>query len=324
MTARAALFALPVLASLGCAVPKQMLAATDDFADYRAFRVAAQEGIRLSRAQAYLKRHPTGAWADEVRSVFEAEEPAWFEAAKTSRSSARDYIVDLPHGPHAEAAHALLGLFNERESDLDMIQLLAESRYTAALLDLQSARRKRVGELVLEELAALLDPETPGAKLDDPPDALAAVLNGPIRRTWGKDVSSSVREDELYFTLPTPQETDARVAKVKLSLALDHKRVVAGRIEGEDLFVRWAEANEVRVLDATAASDRAAAARDVADVLGGALEARLPASRCATPPHRGEIVARACDGWHASAHMAARPGEVDVIAVGSAPTAGMR
>jgi hypothetical protein len=324
MTARAALFALPVLGSIGCAVPKQMLAATEDFADYRAFRLAAQEGIRLSRAQAYLKRHPRGAWADEVRHAFEAEEPAWFEAAKTSRSSARDYVIDLPHGPHAEAAHALLGLFNERESDLDMIELLAEARYSAALLDLQSARRKRVGELVLEELAALLDPETRGATLDDPPDALAAALRGPVRRTWGRDVPTSVREDELYFTLPAPQDTDARVAKVKLYLALEHKRVVGGRIEGEDLFVRWAEANQVRALDATAASDRAAAASDIADVLSGALEARLPSSRCASPPHGGEIVARACDGWHASARMGARPGQADVIAVGSAPIAGMR
>src|SRR5579862_9704831 len=87
-------------AFFGCAVPTQMFAAADDYADYRQFRVAAEPGKRLARAQAYLERHPRGHWADEVRVAFDSEEEAWFEAAKESRARARDYVVDLPHGPH--------------------------------------------------------------------------------------------------------------------------------------------------------------------------------------------------------------------------------
>ena len=316
--------ALLCLACAGCAVTKQMAAATDDFTDYRAFREAAQEGTRLARAQAYVARHPHGAWADEVRRTFQAEEAELFEAAKTSRTTTRDYIVDLPHGPHIEAARALLSLYDEPEQDLDMLELLAEARRSAAYLEIQSERRRRVSELVLEELGALLDPATPGATLADLPDALLAVLRGPHPRTWGKSAPTAIREDELYFGLPTPTEVEARVVKITLRVAVEGGRVAGGRIEGEDLFVRWAEANEIRVLDATASSDRAAAANDVADVLAGALEARLPASRCAVRPSTGELLARACDGRHASVRMGARAGDKDIIAVSRARSAGMR
>jgi len=316
--------ALACLAGSACAVPTQMLAATSDLADYRAFRTAEHEGTRLARAQAYLERHPNGKWADEVRSRFQVEEPAWFEGAKGSHTRARDYVVDLPHGPHAQAARALLALAYEPEVDLDMLELMAEARRSAAYLELQSERRKRVSELILEELAALLDPATAGARLDDPPEALAAALRGTHPCTWGKCVPTGLREDELYFGLPTPTEVEARVAKVRLKVELDRGRAVGGRIEGEDLFVCWAEANQIRVLDASAAADRTAAADDIADVLSGALEARLPAARCAVKRYKGEIVARACYGWHVSVRMGSRPGDMDVISVGSARPAGMR
>jgi hypothetical protein len=291
-----------------------MLAAPDDLADYRTYRLATREGARLARAQRYLERHPHGAWASEIRLAFEAEEGVWFEAAKNSRAVASDYLVDLPHGPHADAARALLALFSQHESDLDMLELLAESRRTGVALDLESDRRKRVGEVVLEELSALLDPTTWSARMDDPPRALAAVLRGPVARTWGT-APTGFREDELFFVLPTPTEPESRVAQVRFRIVLEHDRPVRGTLEGEDLFVRWAEANNTHALDATAPADRSAAANDVLEVLAGALEARLPLPRCAAGLKPGEILARACDGWRVTARMGARAGEDDVIVV---------
>jgi hypothetical protein len=302
------------LACAGCAVPKQMLAAPDDFADYRAFRLASHEGPRLACAQKYLRRHPRGAWVDEVRTIFEAEESAWFESAKASRTRARDYVVDLPDGPHVDAARALLAMFDEQETDIDMLELLADSRRTAAMLDLESARRKRVSEVLLEEVAALIDPTTMGADLDDPPRALGGALRGTARRTWAAP-PTPVREDDLYFVLPTPRAAEGRVAQVRLRLALRRGRVVGGTIEGDELFVHWAEANELRVLDPTSPTDRATAAADIADMLAGALEGRLPASRCTTQPAPGDILSRACDGWHVSVRMGTPPENHDVITV---------
>jgi hypothetical protein len=310
----ARVLALSCATFVGCAVPKQMLAASDDLADYRAFRVAAHEGTRLARAQAYLRRHPRGVWADEVRLAFETEEPAWFEEAKNSRTRAREYLIDLPRGPHADAAHALLLVSVEHDADIDMIELLTAAQHTSAMLDLEAERRRRVGEVVLEELSVLIDQATWRASLDDPPHALAAVLRGSAPHTWGSG-PKALRQDDFFFTLPTPNGSEARVAQVRLLLALDRGRVNGGRIEGEDLFVHWAEADETQLLDATSPTDRAAAATYLVDVLAGALEARFPGSRCWTRPRQREILVRACDGWRASASMGARPGDDDVITV---------
>ncbi len=304
---------------LSCGAATQMLASPDDLADYRAFRTAAYEGDRLAKAQAYLEGHPHGAWSGEVRELFDTEEPAWFERSKSSRSMARAYLASLPRGPHAEAARALMVLFDEHEGDIETLELLADARRTAAMLDEASARRKRVGEVVLEELAALLDTATWGAHLDEPPAVLAQALRGPVLRTWGGG-ARAWREDRLFFVVPTPRGTLSRVVDVRMQLWLDGGRVAQGVIEGADLFVRWAEALEMRPLDPNDAVDRAAALQGVADVLGGAVESSLPASRCAhgtsgAAAGASIVLMRACDGWELVARVAEREGERDSIEV---------
>jgi hypothetical protein len=297
-----------------CAVPRQMLASPDDLHDYRDFRAAAHEGRRLASAQRYLERHPHGAWADEVRRLFETEEAAWFEAAKSSRARAREYVIDLPEGPHIEGARALLVLFDEHEGDVETLTLLAEARRTAATLDYETARRKHVSDVVLAAIAGLLDRATWGTRLDSPPPSLAAALRGEVPATWGA-AARSRRDDRLFFVLPTPQGSQARALDVSLQLVLDKGRVVQGLVEGEDLFVTWSEAMLVRVLDPNRPADRELAAATVIDVLTGALEATLPASHCARPAVGGDRLVRACDGWALSVRMGAEAGEVDVIDV---------
>jgi hypothetical protein len=306
--------AVACLALLGCAVTRQMLTVPDDLADYRAYRGATQEGTRLATAQRYLDRHPHGAWAAELRRTFEAEEAAWFESAKVSRSLARDYLVDLPNGPHAAAARALLLLFDERYEDIDTLELLAAARRTEAMLDVESEHRKRIGETILGELAALLDPPTWGSRLDDPPAVLAETLRGPTPRTWG-GATSGRRVDELFFVIPTPEGAQGRAVEVRFQLVLSSGRVAEGWIQGEDMFLRWAEANYLRVLDPTSPTDREAAASAVADVLAGALETRMPATRCTAAPSPGDLVSRQCEGWQAVATMGARAGQNDAVVI---------
>ena len=310
--------ALVVLASMcaglgGCAVTRQMLAAPDDLGDYRAFRVAKHPGTRLARAQAYLQRHPGGEWAPEASTVFDAEEGAWLEAAKASRERALDYIVDLPSGPHVDVARSLLVLFDANRDDLATLELLAASRRTEAMLDIESERRRHIGELVLGEIAALLDAPTWGASVDEPPPLLAQVLRGAVRRTWGS--VSDDREDDILFVLPTPEGAQSRVMRVRFQLTLSKGRVAEGRIHGEDLFVRWAEAMAIRAFDPTSKSEREAASEAVAEVIAGALEAQMPASSCAAPAKGREVLIRGCSGWGASVVMGAREGDDDVIAI---------
>jgi hypothetical protein len=291
-----------------------MLAAPDDLRDYRAFREAAHEGRRLAAAQRYLARHPHGAWAGEVRFVFDAEEPAWFEAAKVSRARAREYVVDLPDGPHAEAARALLVLFDEHEGDVETLVLLADARRTAATLDLEAARRKHVSDVLLAAVAAMLDPATWGASLDAPPAALAAALRGDMPATWG-GATPPRRTDRLYFVLPTPEGSQARVLEASFQLVLDGGKVVQGTLQGEDLFVLWTEAILTRVLDPNHAADRELARTTIADLLSGALEAAVPAARCARQAADGDVIVRACDGWAVSVRMGSETGEADIIDV---------
>ena len=320
MGARRCVVLAALWATAGCAVPQQMLAAPSDLDDYRAFRTAAHEGRRLYQAQRYLEKHPHGAWVDEVRAAFETEEEAWFEGAKTSRARAREYLVDLPNGPHADAALALMVLFDEHQTDTETLELLAAARRTGATLDYESNRRKRVSDVILEELAALLAPDTWGARLDAPPPALAGALRGEVSHTWG-GAPRAQRQDLLYFVLPTPQGVQARVADVGFQIFLTGRRVREGAVAGDDLFVRWAEAIAVRVLDASKPADRAFAASTVKDVIGGALEATLPESRCGAKPRADEILARECDGWTVSVHMGAEAGTGDFIDVHGAPPA---
>ena len=311
---RGALLAIVLGTSASCAVPRQMLATPGDLRDYRDFRAAAHEGRRLAMAQHYLARHPDGAWAKEVRPLFEAEEEAWFEAAKSSRTRAREYVIDLPDGPHVEGARALLVLFDEHEGDVETLTLLADARRTAATLDFESARRKHVSDVMLAAMAALLDRATWGTRLDSPPPSLASALRGEVPATWGA-ATRARHDDRLFYVLPTPQGSQARAVDVSLQLVLDKGRVVQGLVDGEDLFISWTEAMLARVLDPNRAADRELAAATIIDILSGALEATLPAARCAKRAVGGDRLVRACDGWAVSVRMGAEAGEVDVIDV---------
>ena len=112
----------------------------------------------------------------------------FFERAQTSRSKARQYVIDLPNGPHADAARELLVLFDAHQDDLDTLMLLASARRTAALLDHETDRRKRVSDVLLQNVAALLDRATWGATLDEPPALLASALHSGPTSTWGGDL----------------------------------------------------------------------------------------------------------------------------------------
>jgi hypothetical protein len=297
----------------GCAIGTQLVADSGDLADYRAYRVAADVGPRLARAQRYLAAHPRGAWSPEVRSAFDDEEPRYFELAKQSKQKAIEYLVDLPRGPHAEAARALVVAFDAHTDDITTLVLLADARRTDAMLEIASRERRRVTERILEDVGLLLDPETYGARIDDAPPALARTLGGTARRTFGP--APTRRDDTLGFTLPTREGSEVHLASVELAVKVDAGLIAEGIVWGPDLFVRWTEADLIRVIDPTLPESRALAAAHVVEVVSGAFEAALPAARCSSPKAADEILARRCDGWSASVKMGAHAGAPDVIFV---------
>jgi hypothetical protein len=299
--------------ALGCAAGRQLTAADADFRDYRAFRVAARAGLRLSRAVQYLAAHPAGQWAAEVQQALDAEEPAFFEACQASRDKARDYLVDLPNGPHAAAAMALLVEYSTKVEDVATARLLRDARRTEAKLEAAASRRRAVGEAILAATAALLEDNVYGARIEDTPPALRRVLGGEAPVSWG--TVPSRREADYFFVLPTLEGREGRVATMTVRALAPAGVVVEGRIEGTDLFVRWDESDLVRPLDASLPNHRSEAALHAQELLAGALEARLPQARCDAPREGGELVHRACDGWTAIVRWGQAEGEPDVVTI---------
>jgi hypothetical protein len=308
-----------LLAATGCASAKQITASSGDLADYRAYRVAAHRGMRLSRAQHYLEAHPNGAWSKEVKATFEEEEAAFYEEAKGSRDKAVEYLTALPRGPHAEAAGALLTSFDARDSDLakrhddERRQDIARSHATAA--------RRKVGPALTGLFTALLDPAVYRARPEEPPDGLRKALEGTGRLTIGEasgpDGSTLRRRMEHIFAVPGQEgHLEDRTLVAEITLVPVKNVVSEARVEGEDLFVGWTEADTSKVLDRADPAARNTAGTHVAEVLSGALEERFPAARCgvtATEPTL--LVNRRCDGWTITARMGAQAGQRDAIVV---------
>src|SRR4051794_11790032 len=83
---------------------REIAAASDDYSDYRAFRVAPTVGRRLKAASFYLGCPSDGAFRDEVLQWFDRVEPLFFEASADSISGMNAYLAALPSGPHADSA----------------------------------------------------------------------------------------------------------------------------------------------------------------------------------------------------------------------------
>ena len=332
--------ALVAVCMPACAAVTQVVAGDDDLADYRAFRAAAHEGSRLAFAQRYLELHPRGAWADEVRAAFGEEESTYFEAAKASSRAAFEYLVNLPRGPHAAAARAVIDSDSERAQRAAVAELVSRAHDLRLMLSDARARRRKIRERIFAEVALLLDARVYGVAPGLVPEPLLREFAG-ARTTIAWVVPR--RHDELFFEVPSPSSldqrasamargaialgADSRVVTLDLELLTRDGVVASGRLSGADLFVSWAEADLARVLDPTDPGARADAAAHVAASMAGALEAVLPLETCAAPElestkldNGGTLLARHCGGWSARVGMGARAGTTDEITVTRAPS----
>jgi hypothetical protein len=297
----------------GCASLKPMVARPSDLEDYRAFRVAAAEGTRLARAKQYLAAHPDGAWSAEVKAAFDEEEPRYFEVAKRTPEGARRYLADLPEGPHAAAALAVLIGFGSSVEDAELRDLIRRVRYEDAKLEAAAVQRRAVEGAILTTLGAMLDDGVYGIRRAELPRPMRRALLGPVRPTWGGIPAH--REDDYFFLLPTRPERESRLVTLELSLLEERGVVVESRLEGSDFLVRWAEAAQLVRLDPSSLSDRMEAQIFTMARLEGALERRFPTGECTDLRAGSELYHRACGGWEAVIRPAEREGEKDVIVI---------
>ncbi len=305
--------ALAALSSAGCAPLRTVTAPSGDLEDYRAFRVAEAEGTRLARAKRYLARHPTGTWAEEVRAAYEEEEPRFFEKAQATREGVRRYLADLPDGPHAEAAIALLTALDSSMQDAELRDIARRVRYDDAKLETAAQQRKAVGEAILTALGVLLDDGVYGVRREDAPPQLRRVMRGPTSTTWG--ALPRRREDDFFFLLPTRPERESRLMTLEIELAETDGVITSAMISGADMLVLWAEADQIVKLDPSASEDRTEAQVHALDRIGGALERRFPSASCPDTRAGAELVHRTCDGWEIVVRAGERAGAKDTIVV---------
>jgi hypothetical protein len=308
---------LTLTATSGCATFRPMVASSSDLEDYRAFRVAGAEGTRLARAKKYLERHPKGAFADEVRSAFEDEEPRYFERAQATHEGARRYLADLPDGPHATAALALLSALGTSMQDAELRDIARKVRYEDAKLESAAVQRRAVGEAILGAVGILLDEDVYGVPRTEGPPALRTLMTGRTQSTWGSVPRH--REEDLYFLLPTRPDRESRLVTLEVTLAEADGVVVGGRIEGADMLVLWAEADQIVKLDPSASEDRTEAQVHAMERLGGALERRFPGASCPDARSERELFHRACDGWEAVVLPGTQAGQKDAIIIRGRP-----
>ena len=302
------------LALVGCGSMRTIIAPSGDLADYREFCVAAHEGTRLKRAQTYLARHPNGSFAVDVRKAFEIEELAYFAKAQASQEAARRYLADLPDGPHAPAALALLVAFDSSMEDAELRDLARKVRYEDVTLEAAAKQRRAVGDAILSAVGVLLDDASYGSSRTTPP--ISVLLGGRIPSTIGGIPTS--REDDYFFLLPTRPQRESRLLTLVTSVREVDGLVIEGAVEGSDMFVRWAEADEIVKLDPASPNDRTEAFVHAHERLAGALEARFPSTSCPEQEAPGELLHRRCaasEGWEVVVTTGGSAGDRDSIVI---------
>jgi hypothetical protein len=310
---RSALLLVVIAAVTGCAELRPMIAPSDDLEDYRAFRVAAAEGTRLARAKRYVDRHPKGVWVREVQAAFEEEEPRYFERAQASREGIRRYLADLPEGPHADAALALLMAFGSSMQDAELRDIARRVRYEDAKLEAAAVQRRAVGEAILSAVGVLLDDDVYGAPLSMAPSKLRAMLLGKNAPTWGRVPNRN--EDDYFFVLPTRPDRESRLLTLEISVVESNGVVTGGAVEGTEMLVRWAEADQIVRLDSSAPEDRTEAQVHAMGRLEGALERRFPSATCPDLRKDRELYHRACNGWEAVVVPGTKAGDKDSVII---------
>jgi hypothetical protein len=260
-----------------------------------------------------LRKHPKGTWFQEVDRVFAEEEAEYFEGAKSSRRVAKDYLTNLPDGPHAAAAVALLTAFDTNLEELELQQVIRDAHRSDAMLERASRDRKHVAETIMASIAAMLDVASYGVSLSEASPAFRAVMTGPTASTWGSVPKE--REQDLFVTVPTTAGRTSRVLSLRTTAILDGGRVIGLRLVASDMFIYWYESVRLALLDGSKAADRIGAAVFAREILAGASEALMPEARCAPPKEQEDsLLIRSCDGLLlvATAGLGGRPDEIQV------------
>jgi hypothetical protein len=304
------LAALAALAALsgGCASFDAAIASPREAAAWRATRVAPSAEARLAAASRYLAEYPQGRFRERVRAFLGEVEPLFWQARRESAAGLRAYLDALPDGPHAAEARDRLALFQRRVHDAEAERLAARALATEARLEAQARARRAAIDTFTGWVATAAAFDGWGSPLD--PASLGGLLRGDAARCTEAACRRTV---SIPYAVVAAGQTTELEATLELAAELDGGSVRRIVVAGPELFTRLYEAGEDRL-----APDHERAARFAAELVAGAVEARLPAERCAAPSGASGGAAapvRACDGRRVEVIAGAAPGDDDRVVV---------
>ena len=261
----------------GCAT----MASRDDYADYRAVRLAEEPRDRSQATAEYLREHPQGRWANELRPQHVAAEEGLYEANKSDGDGLRYYLSVYPEGQYAEQARARLTALSTVQS----------SRAEAAETDRQVNRERRQEALAERRQWAsdaitywtriLLGVQQWGRPIGDVASANEAFDEAFRGRPAARcSATECIKFYELEFAIPVPGQTQMQ-RHMRLLLRLrfegDDRRLVRAEMLMPDRgFSRWFELENTQLVE-TADPDQRQATID------WALERLIPLVREVAP-----------------------------------------
>lgn len=308
------------LAGCGAAVTR-LAADNDEYLAYRDVRTAERIDNRLAASHSYLAAYPDGLWEKEIRSWYERAELRYWLRIKETPSGLATYLRILPQGPHASEARTTLTSYRERQRDarkelLDLKAATTEQR----LSDLARQREEAQGEFT-SWLGRFLSINTWAERtsyLDH--DFIFAWRIDPPKGSCVDDRCAKLVQ--RAYEIPGGGDDAERLLVMDVVLQLQDGMLREARLEGPSLFSRLFEASTKQAVRYDSPSVRVDAIAYAIDMVGGAVEARLPHSRCSLEPTAPVVLHRACDGWTVQVVAAENPGDDDIVSISGPPREG--
>ena len=226
-----------------------LLASKADYADYRAVRLASDPGDRALAMRAYVDKHPSGQWHDEVAAARKSQELRAFESGKDTRLGLEHYLQAYPDGTFVAQAQSRLRAIalieqQRRQAEIESQQLAAARKVRA-----QELRRTWLGRFLGYWIKTLVELKGWGEPIAD-----VARQNPQFSRAFGALPRPRCTKDECvkYYTssFAVPVPGGNRLER-NLSLLL-RLSLRAGKLERAELllpergFSRWYELEQRR------------------------------------------------------------------------------
>lgn len=311
------------LAAAGCAPMKALATPHDDYAAYRATRLAGTFDDRLAAASLYLNRFPEGDYAAQVRAYFNEAEPIFYAAKRGSVAGLEAYLRALPTGPRSEQ---VLDELRELRAAKSAREDLREASAMGARLSVLASQRARVRTELETWLRRFLDPATWSRSMRDAPDDFivawsfglpAPVCRAPDEGAPPEHARRCSKILELPYMVTVDSQPEERQATIEIAVTED----AAGRplevtIGGPDLFLRVEETYDARGISREDTAKRASAATRAVNLVRREFEERIGIDPdCRRPPSAPVLLHFACKGLRVTVRAPSAAGEDDAISI---------